>query len=96
MELENKSFEDVLKDAKEKGFTSDHESKLDIGGYDAAHKLTLLSTLAYGSEINFDLNEVEGIEDITIEDINFVKQLGFRIKLISESYIIDNKIYCFN
>ena len=94
MELENKSFEEVLKDAKEKGFTSDHESELDVGGYDAAHKLTLLSTLAYGAEINFDLNEVEGIEDITIEDINFVKQLGFRIKLISESYIVDNKIYC--
>ena len=93
MELENKSFEDVLKDAKEKGFTSDHESKLDVGGYDAAHKLTLLTTLAYGSEINFDLNEIEGINNITIEDINFVKQLGFRIKLISESYIVDNKIY---
>ena len=93
MELENKSFDEVLKDAKEKGFTSDHESKLDIGGYDAAHKLTLLSTLSYGSEINFDLNEVQGIDDITIEDINFVKQLGFRIKLISESYIVDSKIY---
>ena len=93
MEMENKSFEEVLKDAKEKGFTSDHESKLDIGGFDAAHKLTLLSTLAYGSEINFDLNEVSGISDITIEDINFAKQLDFRIKLISESYIIDNKIY---
>lgn len=93
MELENKSFQSVLKDAKDKGFTSDHESKLDIGGYDAAHKLTLLSTLAFGSEVNFDLNEVDGIGNITIEDINFVKQLGFRIKLISESYIIDGKIY---
>ena len=93
MESESSSFEDVLKDAKEKGFTSDHESKLDIDGYDAAHKLTLLTTIAYGSEINFDLNEIEGIINITIEDIKFVKQLGFRIKLISESYIIDNKIY---
>ena len=43
-------------------------------------------------KLDFDLNEVEGIGNITIEDINFVKQLGFRIKLISESYIIDNKI----
>ena len=93
MEIENKSFEEVLRDAKEKGFTSDHESKLDIGGYDAAHKLTLLSSLAFGAEINFELNEVIGIDNITIEDIIFVKQLGFRIKLISESYIIDNKLY---
>jgi len=93
MELENKSFEDVLYDAKQKGFTSDHESNLDIGGYDAAHKLTLLTTLAYGAEVDFELNEVEGIEKITIEDINFVKQLGYRIKLISECSKIDNKVY---
>ena len=93
MELENKSFEEVLNNAKQKGFTSDHESILDIGGYDAAHKLTLLTTLSFGSDINFELNEIEGIENISIEDINFVKQLGYRIKLISESSIIDNKIY---
>ena len=93
MELENKSFQDVLKDAKEKGFTSDYESKLDIGGYDAAHKLTLLTSLAYGSEIDFQLNEIEGIDKITIEDIKFAKQLGYKIKLISESSIIQNKIY---
>jgi len=93
MESENKSFEEVLSDAKQKGFTSNHESKLDIGGYDAAHKLTLLTTLAYGAEVDFELNEVEGIDKITIEDIIFVKKLGYRIKLISECSIIDNKIY---
>ena len=93
MESENKSFEDVLADAKQKGFTSDHESKLDIGGYDAAHKLTLLTSLAYGSYIDFELNEIEGIERITIEDINFAKQLGYRIKLISECHVVEGKIY---
>ncbi len=93
MELENKSFENVLANAKKQGYTSDHESKLDIGGYDAAHKLTLLTSLAFGSEIDFELNEVEGIDKITIEDINFAKKLGYRIKLISECSIIDNKIY---
>lgn len=93
MEYQNKSFNDVLEDAKQKGFTSDHESKLDIGGYDAAHKLTLLSSIAFGGEIDFNLNEIEGIQNITIEDINFAKQLGFRIKLISETCVIDNKIY---
>ena len=93
MEMENKNFEDVLNDAKLKGYTSDNESQLDIGGYDAAHKLTLLTSLAYGSHIDFNLNEVEGINNITIEDINFVKKLGYRIKLISECSIIDNKIY---
>jgi len=93
METQNKSFNDVLDDAKQKGFTSDHESKLDIGGYDAAHKLTLLSTIAFGGNVDFNLNEVEGIEKISIEDINFVKQLGYKIKLISECSLIDNMIY---
>ena len=93
MESQNKSFNDVLEDAKQKGFTSDHESKLDIGGYDAAHKLTLLSTIAFGGNVDFNLNQVEGIEKITIEDINFVKHLGFRIKLISECFLIDKMIY---
>jgi len=93
METHNKSFNEVLDDAKQKGFTSDNESKLDIGGYDAAHKLTLLSTIAFGGNVDFDLNQVEGIEKITIEDINFVKHLGFRIKLISECFLIDNMIY---
>ncbi len=93
MESENKSFEDVLNDAKSKGFTSDAEAKLDIGGYDAAHKLTLLTSISFGSQIDFELNQVEGIDGITIEDINFVKQLGYKIKLISECCLIDNKIY---
>lgn len=93
MELENKNFEEVLSDAKKKGFTSDSESKLDIHGYDAAHKLTLLASLAFGAQINFELNEIEGIKNITIEDIKFVKQLGYRIKLISECSILQNKIY---
>ncbi len=93
MENQNKSFNEVLDDAKERGFTSDNESKLDIGGYDAAHKLTLLSTIAFGGNIDFNLNQIEGIEKITIEDINFVKHLGFRIKLISECFLIDKMIY---
>ena len=92
METQNKSFDDVLDDAKKRGFTSDNESKLDIGGYDAAHKITLLSSIAFGGNVDFNLNQVEGIEKITIEDINFVKHLGFRIKLISESFLIDNMI----
>ena len=93
MEIENKSFQEVLQDAKQKGFTSDHESKLDIEGYDAAHKLTLLTSIAYGAQIDFDLNQIEGIDKITIEDINFAKQLGYKIKLISETSLIDNAIY---
>ena len=92
MEEENLSFDEVLKIAKEKGFTSDHEAKLDIGGFDAAHKLTILSMLCFNSVLNFEQNSIQGISDVMIEDINFAKKLGYKIKLISESSIIDNKI----
>ncbi len=93
MENDNLSFENVLEIAKNKGFTSDKESQLDIGGFDAAHKLTILSTLCFGSNLNFEQNHIEGISNVKIEDINFAKKLGFKIKLISESTIIDNQIY---
>ncbi len=92
MDDDNQSFDQVLKIAKEKGFTSDHEAKLDIGGYDAAHKLTILSTLAFGSILNFENNFIEGIENIKIEDINYAKKLGFKIKLISETSLHNDQI----
>ena len=92
MDEDNLNFDEVLNIAKEKGFTSDHESKLDIGGYDAAHKLTILSTLCFGSVLNFNNNFIDGISNIKIEDINFARKLGYKIKLISESKIIDDQI----
>ena len=95
MEEDNLSFDEVLEIAKEKGFTSDHESKLDIGGYDAAHKLTILSTLGFGSVLNFNNNFIDGISNVKIEDINFAKKLGYRIKLISETSIVNEKIFNF-
>ncbi len=90
---DNLAFDDVLNIAKDKGFTSDSEAQLDIGGYDAAHKLTIISTLSFGSHLNFKQNYIEGISSVKIEDINFAKTLGYKIKLISESSIVDNQIY---
>ena len=94
MEKENLSFEKVLSLAKEKGFTSDSEAELDIGGLDSAHKLTILSSLSFGSQLNFNNNYITGISDIDIEDIINAKKLGYKIKLISEAFIKDNKIFC--
>ncbi len=92
MQEDNMSFDEVLKIAKDKGFTSDQESKLDIGGYDAAHKLTILSTLCFKSNLNFKNNYIEGISNIKVEDINYAEKLGYKIKLISEACIIEDKI----
>ena len=90
----NLTFSEALSIAKSKGYTSDNEAKLDIGGVDSAHKLTLLASLCYGSEINFKNNDIHGIYNITISDIINADKLGYKIKLISESYINNEDIYC--
>ncbi len=95
MDEDNLSFNEVLSIAKEKGFTSESEAQLDIGGYDAAHKLSILSTLAFGSKLDFNLNYIEGISNVKIEDINFAKKLGYKIKLISETSTNKNEILNF-
>ena len=67
------------------GNTGQNQGYLDVGcgcGGAAFHLLK-----------EYNVKSVEGIDKITIEDINFVKQLGYRIKLISECFLIDNKIY---
>ena len=91
---ENLNFDKVLEISKSKGYTTASEAELDIGGLDSAHKLTLLATLCFGSEINFSNNYVTGISDVQIYDIINASKLGYKIKLISEASIVDNQIYC--
>ena len=91
---EKLTFNNALKLAKSKGFTSDSESKLDIGGLDSAHKLTILSSVCFAAQIDFSYNEVIGISEITINDILNADKLGYKIKLISETYLKNDQIYC--
>ena len=91
MEKFNLDFQEVLKRAQSNGY-AEADPTYDIEGIDSAHKLTLLSTLCFGSEINFKNNKFSGIGNIHIEDIHNAKKLGYRIKLISESQIIEGKI----
>ena len=93
MESENLSFDEALEDAQTKGY-AELDPTSDIEGLDAAYKLTLLSTICFGSEINFNNNEITGIKEIKKDDILNAKKLGYRIKLISEASIINNKISC--
>ena len=93
MEIEKSSFTKILKKAQKKGY-AEVDASNDVDGFDAAHKLTLLSTLCFGSEINFNNNETCGIKDILIDDIINAKKLGYKVKLISEASIIDNQITC--
>jgi homoserine dehydrogenase len=76
------SFEDVLKEAQKNGF-AEADPTLDIEGIDTAHKLAILTSLAYGMEINFKDIYIEGISNITPLDIEFAGQFGYRIKLLA-------------
>src|SRR5262245_42858412 len=81
MEQEGRSFEDVLKDAQKQG-DAEADSTFDIGGFETAHKLSLLTSLAFGTRISFESVYIEGIENITPADIEAAADLGYRIKLL--------------
>lgn len=75
------SFETALKQAQALGY-AEADPTFDIEGVDAAHKLTLLSAIAYGIPIQFDKAYTEGISSLTAKDIAYAEQLGYRIKLL--------------
>jgi homoserine dehydrogenase len=76
------NFEDVLAEAQKNGF-AEADPTLDVEGIDTAHKLAILTSLAYGMEINFNDIYIEGISKITPMDIEFAGQFGYRIKLLA-------------
>ena len=77
-------FEEVLKDAQEKGF-AEADPTYDVEGIDTAHKLAILMTIAYGQHVHLDDIAVEGISSIKPIDIDFAKEFGYRIKLLAIS-----------
>ena len=74
-------FAAVLKDAQRKGY-AETDPSFDIEGVDAAHKLTILSALAFGIPMQFPKAYTEGISKLTQEDIRYAEELGYRIKLL--------------
>ena len=86
MESAGLSYEEVFSEADKLGYL-EADPNLDIGGIDAAHKLSILSSLAFGTEINFAEVELDGIDKITIDDIKQAADMGFRIKLLGVSQI---------
>ena len=74
-------FDVVLKDAQRLGY-AEADPTFDIEGVDAAHKLTLMSAIAFGIPVQFDKAYVEGITQLGAADIKYAEQLGYRIKLL--------------
>ncbi|MDX8411495.1 MAG: homoserine dehydrogenase [Mariprofundaceae bacterium] len=81
MEDEGLAFDDVLAQAQDLGY-AEADPTFDIEGIDTAHKLAILTAMAFGSKINFDEVFTEGITRITPDDIASAKELGYRIKLL--------------
>lgn len=81
MEAEKLSFADCLKDAQRLGY-AEADPTFDIGGFDTAHKLAILTSLAFGTAVDADAVAVEGIEQITLADLQAADDLGYRIKLL--------------
>jgi homoserine dehydrogenase len=79
---ENKMFEVVLKEAQSLGF-AEADPTFDIEGIDTAHKMTIILSLAYGKKVNLHDIYLEGITKISLNDIAFAGELGYRIKLLA-------------
>jgi homoserine dehydrogenase len=79
---EGLSFEQALEKATREGYAEANPS-LDVDGFDTAHKLTILSAIAFGMELNYDDVYIEGISGITPMDIEFASQCGYSIKLLA-------------
>ncbi|TXD97029.1 homoserine dehydrogenase [Psychrobacter frigidicola] len=72
-------FADVLKEAQDLGY-AEADPTFDVEGIDAAHKLALLASIAFGIPLQFDKVYCEGITAITLQDVNYAEELGYRIK----------------
>lgn len=85
-------FADVLKDAQEKGY-AERNPEADVEGYDACRKIAILSSLAFGQQVDFEDVYTEGITGITATDIQYVKKMGKTVKLLAYSRKIDGSFF---
>ncbi|MCA6225237.1 MAG: homoserine dehydrogenase [Phenylobacterium sp.] len=84
METSGSAFADVLAEAQRLGY-AEADPTMDVGGFDAAHKITILAALAFGGSPNFAAAEVHGITGVDLLDIRLAGDLGYRVKLIASA-----------
>jgi len=86
-----RKFDEVLKEAQAKGY-AEADPTFDIEGIDSAHKLAVLTMLAFGTPVKFDDIYTEGISKITPLDIDFAKDLGYKIKLLAITKTVNGEL----
>ena len=91
MNSANKSFDEALIEAQELGY-AEADPSFDINGMDAAHKLSIISALSFGEFPSLENTNVTGIERIQTIDHKYARELGYKIKLVGKSSLIDGKI----
>jgi len=79
MRDKGRDFDDVLKEAQALGY-AEVDPTFDVEGIDAAHKLTILASIAFGIPLQFEKTFTEGISKVTTEDVTYAEELGYRIK----------------
>jgi len=91
MAQKQREFADVLTEAQQLGY-AEADPTFDVEGIDAAHKLTIMASIAFGIPLQFDKTYTEGISRITPEDISFAKQLGYSVKHLGIARLSDNGV----
>jgi homoserine dehydrogenase len=91
METGSRPFAEVLAEAQRLGY-AEADPTTDIGGFDAAHKITILAALAFGCAPNFDAAEIEGVDRVELLDIKLAHDLGYRIRLVASAVRADGEI----
>lgn len=92
MSDEGMNFEEVLKDAQDKGY-AERNPEADVEGYDACRKIAILTSLAYGKQVDYEDIPTTGITAISDNDIVYAKELGATIKLLGMSRMVDGKVF---
>ncbi|CTQ33112.1 homoserine dehydrogenase [Jannaschia rubra] len=84
MESAGLPYADVFEEARQLGYL-EADPTLDVGGIDAGHKLAILSAIAFGTQVDFEGVQLQGIERVSIDDIRRARDMGYRIKLLGEA-----------
>ena len=86
-------YDVVLQEAQKLGY-AEADPYLDVSGMDAAHKIAILSSMAFSAQLDFSKVSVKGVESLTLADLKFADRLGYRIKLIAEGVLQDGQVVC--
>jgi homoserine dehydrogenase len=87
----DKSYEEALRNAQENGF-AEADPTLDVEGHDSAHKLKIIASLVFSTDVDLDSIYVEGITGITSEDVRYARELGYVIKLLAIARKVGDEI----